>query len=355
MYTVHVLDNKSFDRLPHTATGGANIGDSAGFANTETNQAYVRYSANSDLQRYLVDHELSELVEENSEHADEKIPHIRHLKFFKEIFAPYIAPALTAMIPGVGPALAPFVAAGGGALKKSTEPGRQSAGELLGSAAKSGASAYGIGKLTGNLGVPSGGGQSFLGNLGASLKSGFGAGNIPGNLSGMLSGLFGKGGQTGAGAIAPTTAAPAGTMLGSAGVPSYAPSQSLGNIPSQMPQPGSGILSGGGLTQLLKNLIPGGGPQGGGPQPGGSQQSTGDVGGGATDRTGGSLFDMFWWHKRSIRSWGVSIWLRSPIPICPCAASIIRTIKRPSRIIPTSTGSKRCSWRKIRARIPTIK
>ena len=92
-------------------------------------------------------------------------------KFFKQIFAPYIAPALASFIPGVGPLAAAGIGAAGGALKKSTEPGKQSAGQLFGSGAMGGLTGLGIGAgAQGLKGAATGSGfgkgiGSFLGSL----------------------------------------------------------------------------------------------------------------------------------------------------------------------------------------------
>jgi len=76
MYTVHVLSNNDFDKLSSSVTRGSDISRSFGFADPKTGHAYVRYSHQSELNKYLVDHEMDELVASESSHEDEN--GIRH-------------------------------------------------------------------------------------------------------------------------------------------------------------------------------------------------------------------------------------------------------------------------------------
>src|SRR3990167_3123062 len=59
MYTVKVLSEKEFERLPY---GRAR--EALGVADPKTNTAYVRYTAYPELNKYLIDHEFEHLVEE---------------------------------------------------------------------------------------------------------------------------------------------------------------------------------------------------------------------------------------------------------------------------------------------------
>ena len=57
-YTLKVLSNKEFERLPYKR-----VHTSLGLANPKNNTAYVRYSAVPELNKYLISHELDHLVE----------------------------------------------------------------------------------------------------------------------------------------------------------------------------------------------------------------------------------------------------------------------------------------------------
>lgn len=97
MYRIHILTNDEFDNLGTDATRGSYVGDSLGFANKFTGDAYVRANASADLQHYLISHELEELVMNESAHEDEN--GIRHkgawdvIQWFTP--APYISAPLT--------------------------------------------------------------------------------------------------------------------------------------------------------------------------------------------------------------------------------------------------------------------
>lgn len=64
MYTVNILSNDAFDKLPEEVTKGSDTQELMGFADPETNQAYVRYFGVPALNKYLVDHEFDHLLEE---------------------------------------------------------------------------------------------------------------------------------------------------------------------------------------------------------------------------------------------------------------------------------------------------
>ena len=59
MYTVKVLSDKEFNRLPYRLSGQA-----LGVADPKKNTAYVRYTAHPNFQRFLVNHEFDHLIEE---------------------------------------------------------------------------------------------------------------------------------------------------------------------------------------------------------------------------------------------------------------------------------------------------
>src|SRR3990167_3080671 len=111
MYEVKVLSNDEFDHLPIEITRGSQIYDSLGFADPSTGKAYVRYNVYQEVTKYLINHEVEELVNEYSDDEDEfGIRHKKGKKFFKQIFMP-LASIASAFIPGVGP----YVSAGMGA------------------------------------------------------------------------------------------------------------------------------------------------------------------------------------------------------------------------------------------------
>ena len=81
---INILRDDEFDALGPDATRGADISDSLGFANKYTGNAYVRYTGVQELNKYLIDHEVEELLTDHSAHEDEH--GIRHKKFFKSLF-----------------------------------------------------------------------------------------------------------------------------------------------------------------------------------------------------------------------------------------------------------------------------
>ncbi len=89
MYKIHVLSGDDFDNLPESITRGSDISNSLGFADKRTGQAYVRYTGLEDLDKYLINHELEELEQDESTHEDEN--GIRHKSFgtaVKHFFLP---------------------------------------------------------------------------------------------------------------------------------------------------------------------------------------------------------------------------------------------------------------------------
>ena len=56
-YQIQILSDEEFEELPYSEAG-----ISLGLADTKTNTAYVRYVANGELQKYLVNHELEHLI-----------------------------------------------------------------------------------------------------------------------------------------------------------------------------------------------------------------------------------------------------------------------------------------------------
>ena len=56
-YQIKILSDEEFEKLPYRE-----VDISLGLADTKTNTAYVRYVANEELQKYLINHELEHLV-----------------------------------------------------------------------------------------------------------------------------------------------------------------------------------------------------------------------------------------------------------------------------------------------------
>src|SRR3990167_4115687 len=97
MYTVKVLSEKEFERLPY---GRAR--EALGVADPKTNTAYVRYTAYPELNKYLIDHEFEHLVEEV---PTDEIDGVR-----------YKIPILGPLISGIGSLASKALPAIGGAL-----------------------------------------------------------------------------------------------------------------------------------------------------------------------------------------------------------------------------------------------
>jgi hypothetical protein len=115
MYQIKVLSDKEFRDIARSDKRYSNVDDSnLGFADPEKRTAYVRQSSWPDLNKYLINHEFEHLIEEEGTDEDEN--GIRHKKFFKEIFMPYIAPVVAAFIPGLGPLASAGLSAGVGAV-----------------------------------------------------------------------------------------------------------------------------------------------------------------------------------------------------------------------------------------------
>ena len=104
MFEIKVLKNDEFDNLPLEVTRGSEIHDSLGFADQRTGKAYVRYTSHPELQKYLINHELEELMMAESSHEDENgIRHKKGPKFFKDIFLPLFGQVAGSAITGGDP------------------------------------------------------------------------------------------------------------------------------------------------------------------------------------------------------------------------------------------------------------
>jgi len=93
IYTVRLLENKDFDKLPYE-----NISDSLGFADPETGDCYIRKTGVPNWDMATIQHEIDELLANKSFHEDAN--GIRHKKFFKEVFLPYVAPVVAGIATG---------------------------------------------------------------------------------------------------------------------------------------------------------------------------------------------------------------------------------------------------------------
>jgi len=78
-FKIHILSNDEFDSLPHLATRGSDVSDSLGFANKFTDNAFVRQTGVPELNKFLINHEVEELMASTSTHEDAN--GIRHKKF----------------------------------------------------------------------------------------------------------------------------------------------------------------------------------------------------------------------------------------------------------------------------------
>jgi len=91
-YQIKFLRNEDFDSLPEEITRGSDISDSLGFYNPYNKSIYIRDTGYSKVNEYLMDHEISHIVEKEATDEDEN--GIRHKKFFKEMFLPFITGGL---------------------------------------------------------------------------------------------------------------------------------------------------------------------------------------------------------------------------------------------------------------------
>ena len=100
MYEIKVLSNEEFDQVYKSNPRYKYVDETnLGFADRQTGKAYVRQTNIHDLNKYLINHELEELEEEESAHEDPNgIRHKKGPKLFKDI----ILPALTGGLGGSG-------------------------------------------------------------------------------------------------------------------------------------------------------------------------------------------------------------------------------------------------------------
>jgi len=190
MYTITILSDNEFDKLGVEDTKGSDISLSLGFANKFTGKAYVRQVGIPELQKYLIAHELEELIDQHSEHEDEN--GIRH-KSLSQAFSG-ITSAGSGVDVGGKNALGQALGGGGG------RGFLGGLGKLAGSAF-TGLGSLGAKALPGATSAVSnlfgGGGQASPTRGLAQRSLGFGGGRVPQSFGGGVgTGSFGRGGPT---------------------------------------------------------------------------------------------------------------------------------------------------------------
>jgi len=88
---IKILNNREFDGLPLSATRGADISDSIGFADVPNRRIYVRDCGRDELNRLVVQHEMDHLFELEGTDEDPHVEGIRHKKardFFRLFWDP---------------------------------------------------------------------------------------------------------------------------------------------------------------------------------------------------------------------------------------------------------------------------
>ena len=86
MYEIKVLSDKEFFEVAKSDKRYEYVDEeNLGFADPVKGKAYVRHVAHPELQKYLINHELEELVEAHEGHEDPN--GIRHKKFWSNLFS----------------------------------------------------------------------------------------------------------------------------------------------------------------------------------------------------------------------------------------------------------------------------
>lgn len=271
-YNIKILNSEDFDRLSPHEVDGVDVRDSLGVANVNTGRIFVRNTGVDELNKYLVNHEISHLFEDEVTDAEPGKPHIRHKKFRDAAAqaAPIIGTVAGSLIPGVGPIVGPAI---GGAL----------------------------GSAGGRL-ISSEGDRNFRSVGGSALKGGIG-GALSGFLGSKLFGAPTQSASTRALGSPITTTAGKGftTSVGASSSPQLSQAQSVSTGPLSFLNRG--------LTNI-KNLFGGGG--GGG---GGGPQGTIDTG----QKSGGGIFDLFGTPsaKQILGAGSLGLGLFAPYPKVP--------------------------------------
>ena len=92
MYTIRILDDAEFDKLPYKF-----VKDSLGLADPETGEAFVRKTGIKEMDMATLSHEVDELVAKTSPHE------IDGIRYKKGGALRTILPIVAAFIPGIGP------------------------------------------------------------------------------------------------------------------------------------------------------------------------------------------------------------------------------------------------------------
>jgi hypothetical protein len=208
MYTVKMLTDVEFDRLPYK-----HVKEALGCANTKTKTAYVRRTGIRPLDSHVTEHELDELIAKTSPHEVDGIRYKMGGQTIRNV-----ASIAAAFIPGVGPFLSAGMQLGHGLYEQSK--GRQTALQTgIGT----------VGSLAGGLM-----GQASKGyQAGVAGSKAAGGGILGQSLSGAK-GMLGFGaGAAGSGTAA--SAAPAASAAGSTGF------NIVGKVPAGAIQPSSAL------------------------------------------------------------------------------------------------------------------
>lgn len=226
IYTIRLLENKDFDKLPYE-----NISDSLGFADPSTGDCFIRKTGVPDWDIATIQHEIDELLSQKSFHED--ADGIRHKKFFKEVFMPYIAPVVAGIATGgLGSALglgatAAKVAGGiaGAGTAGAVKGGKPK--EWLPSAALGGISGYGgaaaVPGFQAGAAASKAAGGGILGQVGSGIQSALGIqSGAQKTMEGLSKGAFSMAGDVAPG-LATSQAIKAGGIIPMAGS-AYTPS-----------------------------------------------------------------------------------------------------------------------------------
>jgi len=278
MYTVKVLSEKDFDKLPykHTKT-------SLGMADAKTGVAYVRDTGYNDITKETINHEFDELMASVSPHEEDGIRY----KNLASLGGGAGAGLLSNMIPMLKP-FAPLISAGAGAAlnKDNRWQGAMQGftgggiGQTVGSGL--GGSIKGLTDAGGTFGKAM---KSFMPSAGTGFNNyigaipgmgGYGTDDPKGKLSQWLSGAGGSsaasGGSTGftTSSGAPTAGPTGGKGTGQplVGASSQDGGSMAANFAKSMagnsgaastldPSKGKGALGGFNLGDTLKDLVPG--------------------------------------------------------------------------------------------------
>lgn len=199
MYEIKVLSRDEFDEVSRSDPRYSYVDESNfGFADRLKGKAYVLDTKVHDLNKYLVTHELEEMMEEDSAHEDPNgIRHKKGPKLFKQI----VAPVLGLFGGSIGKAVSSATSMFGGENNSQPEapqmPSMPSSGSFMPQNSQPVSGSYGATSPM-NL-FPTSGSyspgnvpNSVSGSLGGNITSGLGAGNseLPPELLARLKGNY---------------------------------------------------------------------------------------------------------------------------------------------------------------------